>query len=109
MIVDEARQLRTRHADLADALDRIDSDVGGGAVALAVTTTAAAYPTTAGAFYAVNPAEVDGAETEGATATFAADASRVFYALNLGTAVPPSGTYVIVAAAGGRWVFRFDG
>jgi len=101
---------RERHQDLSDVVDRQDIlGPDGGAVVLATTTTLSVYPTIAGAFYAANPTEIDGAETEGTAATYSADTSQVIYVLNQGTQVPPIGTRVIAHGAGGRWVFRYDG
>ena len=97
---------RERHQDLSDVVDR--QDVFGpdcGAVVLATTTTLSAYPTTAGAFYAANPTEIDGDETEGAVATYTADSSQVIYILNQGTQVPPIGTRVIAHCEGAGGCF----
>jgi hypothetical protein len=101
---------RERHQDLSNVIDRLDS-VGpnGGAVVLVTTTIVSSYPTTAGAFYAANPTEIDGNEIEGGAANYAADTTQVIYVLNQGTQVPPVGTRVIAHGAGGRWVFRYDG
>ena len=63
------------------------------------------YPTTAGAFYASNPTEIDGSEVEGGAASYTADATQVVYVLNVGTQIPPAGTRVVAHAVGGRWVF----
>jgi len=76
---------------------------------LAQTRVAVSYPTGATAFYACSPLQVDGPEIEGAAATFTQDSSRIIYAFNLGTQVPPVGTQIIAHACGGRWVFRYDG
>ena len=101
---------RERHQDLSDFVDRHDVvRPDGGAVVLATTTTLSTYPTVASVFYAANPTEIDGDETEGAVATYTADTSQVIHILNQGTQVPPIGTRVIAHGAGGRWVFRYDG
>jgi hypothetical protein len=101
---------RERHQDLSNVVDRLEVfEPGGGAVVLVTTTTVSIYPTTAGAFYAANPTEIDGSEIEGSAATYTADPTQVIYVLNQGTQVPPVGTRVIAHAAGGRWVFRYDG
>jgi hypothetical protein len=55
------------------------------------------------------PVEINGSETEGAAATYVQETSTVFYALNVGTAVPPAGTTIVCHAVGGRWAFRYDG
>jgi len=84
-------------------------DPYGSAALCVITTTVTTYPVAAGAFYACNPELLTGAETEGAAATFTADTDTVIYAFNVGTAIPPSGTKIVIHAAGGRWVFRYDG
>ncbi len=76
---------------------------------LVTTTTVTTYPTTASAFFASNPTEIDGTETEGNAASYTPDTSQVVYAFNVGTQIPPAGTRVVVQAVGGRWVFRYDG
>jgi hypothetical protein len=79
------------------------------AAVLAQTTTVSTYPTTASAFYACVPANINGNESEGASATYVQEDSMVFYAWNAGTQVPPAGTTIVCHAVGGRWVFRYDG
>jgi hypothetical protein len=106
----DARLERNRHQSLAADVDRLtEPNIGSGVAVLAQTTTVSSYPTTAAAFYAANPLEIDAVESEGATASFVADPTQVLYLLNVGSAVPPQGTTVIAHAIGGRWVFRFDG
>jgi hypothetical protein len=109
--MNDLRILRDRQAAAENALDRSAAagDQFGSAAMCAITTTVATYPTTAAAFYACNPELLTGAETEGAAATFTADTATVVYALNLGTAIPPSGTKIVAHSAGGRWTFRYDG
>jgi hypothetical protein len=110
MFMNEFRILRQRQDGLLAAADRLTSfGEDGGLAILAQTTTVSHYPTAAGAFYACVPLQVDGAEAEGAAASFAADASRTLFAYNLGTQVPPAGTKVILHSCGGRWTFRYDG
>jgi hypothetical protein len=74
-----------------------------------ITTTVSSYPASAAEFYACNPELLTGSETEGAVPAFTADSATVIYAINLGTAIPPNGTKLVVHAAGGRWCFRYDG
>jgi hypothetical protein len=106
----DLRVMRERQAAAADALDRASGAESTGSAALCViTTTVTSYPTSAGVFYACNPELIYGNETEGATPAFSADGSTVVYALNLGTAIPPNGTILVIHSVGGRWVFRFDG
>jgi hypothetical protein len=101
---------RERHRALESAVERIvprDSDAP--ASLLLTTTTITTYPSAAAAFYAANPTQVGGAETEGGAAAYSVDTSNIVLALNTGSQVPPSGTRVIATAVGGRWVFRWDG
>jgi hypothetical protein len=100
---------RERHQDLEDLVGRLpDGCSGATASRLLKTTTLNVYPAVAGRFYACNPVELDGTETEGGTATGTPDTTQVIYALNAGTTIPPSGTVVIASAVGGRWTFRYD-
>ena len=106
----ETRILRDRQSAASALVHRLVPFAEDGAVAiLAQTTTVSSYPTVPAAFYACSPLQVDGPETEGATATFTEDATRTIYAFNLGTQVPPEGTRIIAHACGGRWTFRYDG
>lgn len=104
------RQDRLRHEYAQDQLDWLNDEAADATPAMLLrTTVVATYPTGASSFYAVNPVFMDGAETEGSTAAFHEDVTRTFYALNLGTVVPPQGTIVIGHSVGGRFVFRYDG
>lgn len=104
------RILRER---ILDAEGDIDSGYSpcpdAGVSAVGVTATVSAYPTTAQAFYAIHPAEVDGTPVEGGSATYSDDSTTVIYAFNVGSLVPPSGTRVICHHSGGRWTFQYDG
>jgi hypothetical protein len=108
--VNDLRTLRDRQKAGQDALDSSlgGVEVRGSSAMLAQTTTVKTYPTTAAAFYAVVPCDIDGSETEGAAATYVPRTGSVAYALNLGIQVPPSGTTVVCHAVGGRWCFRYD-
>ncbi|WP_165221965.1 hypothetical protein [Aquisphaera insulae] len=106
----DGRILRDRQSERLATSDRLASHAELGSVAiLGQTKLVASYPTKVQAFFACSPMEVDGAESEGAIATFAIDASRTIYALNLGTQIPPVGSQVILHSCGGRWTFRYDG
>ena len=108
--MNDLRILRDRQTAAENALDRAVSAAPFGSAAMcAVTTTVTTYPTSAGAFYACNPELLYGAETEGGAPTFTADTATVLYAFNLGSAIPPNGTKIVIHAAGGRWAFRYDG
>jgi hypothetical protein len=106
----QSRIDRDRHLALDALVNRIvprgdDSP----ATLLLTTTTITTYPTSASAFYAGNPTQVSGTETEGGAASYAPDIANIVLALNLGTQIPAAGTRVIATAAGGRWTFRYDG
>jgi hypothetical protein len=109
--MNDLRVIRDRQWSGQEALDsslgRVEAR--GSAAMLAQTTTVKTYPTTAAAFYAVVPCDIDGGESEGAAVTYVQQTGSICYALNLGTQVPPNGTAVICHACGGRWVFRYDG
>jgi hypothetical protein len=102
---------RLRHQDLDDDVDRVEELVPEGTPALLLTTTQVGmtYPGNAGAFYACNPTQVAGVETEGGNATYIADQTQILFAWNAGSKSPPKETRVIASAVGGRWVFRYDG
>jgi hypothetical protein len=104
------RILRDRLAGSIAAMDRAGgTDEEGGPTILAQTATLETYPTSPSSFFACRPILVDGHEVEGGAASFTVDPARIVFAFNLGTAVPPSGTMIIVNGCGGRWVFRYDG
>jgi hypothetical protein len=109
--MNDLRILRDRQTAAATAIDRSATagDAHGSAAMCVITTTISSYPTSTGVFYACNPELLTGSEFEGAAPSFSADTASVVYALNLGTAVPPNGTIVVIHAVGGRWAFRFDG
>src|SRR5581483_7946521 len=104
------RVLRDRPMAVEKTTDRIHGHAPDAAAAiLAQTTTVSTYPAIASAFYACIPTDIDGNESEGASATYVQEGAAVFYAWNAGTQIPPSGTAIVCHAVGGRWVFRYDG
>jgi hypothetical protein len=105
---DELRQLRRRREDeaLAERLPRAPDP--GNPTLLAQTTVVTSYPTAAQAVYAVQGAATGGAEGEGLPVVLTPGGSP-FYAANLGSAVPPQGTFVLCTLIGPRWTFRYDG
>jgi hypothetical protein len=108
--VNDLRILRERQLAANSALDRSGGqNPYGSAAACVITTTVTTYPTSAAEFYACNPELLTGTETEGTAVTFTADTATVLYAVNVGTAIPPNGTKLVIHSAGGRWVFRYDG
>lgn len=101
--------LRDRQAALETEADRLDME--GGPLPgpmLVQTKTVGTYPTVAGRYYAVTTVDPGGAESESGTGTFGVG-SDTFFALNSGSAIPPTGTKVIVDPVGGRWVFAYNG
>ncbi len=109
-----SNDLRTQRDRQWDAALDADLDLGaaealGSAARFGETTMVAIYPTVASAYYAIRPADISGAETEGGAATYTLLTGTPFYALNLGTQVPPQGTPIICHAVGKRWCFRYDG
>ncbi len=106
----DLRVIRDRQQTVQETIDRTQglAPVGAAAI-LAQTTTVSTYPTTASAFYVCVPADLDGNESEGASATYVQENSTAFYAWNAGTQVPPVSTAIVCHAVGGRWVFRYDG
>jgi hypothetical protein len=106
----DLRTQRDRGAILDGSLDRsLFGEARGSSAILVTTTTVTTYPVAAGAFYAANPTEIDGAESEGTAATYTPDTTTVLYVLNVGTQIPPAGTQVVAHLVGGRNVFRYDG
>ncbi len=108
--MDATRILRGRQATGQETLDSVQgsAEAESSMAVLLTTTTVMTYPTTAGAFYAANPTEIDGTEVEGGAATYA-PGSLLYYALNVGTQIPPVGTLIVAHSVGGRWTFRYDG
>jgi len=107
--LDEAKRLRGRDEALLDDLSRRDRTPSFGSPSLVVQTrTLNTYPTSAQRFYACVAQTVLGVEIEGGPGSFAPGPAG-FFALNLGTSVPPEGTYVLATFIESRWVFRHDG
>jgi hypothetical protein len=105
---DDAKRLALRELALADDVKRRDSDPTLGAPSLpARTTTIKTYPTTPQSYYACVPLMLLGAEVEGGPGIVTA-AGATFFALNLGSTVPPPGTQLLATFVGNRWVFRYD-
>lgn len=112
MSSDDTAQLRRRLDALVDDLERDPASGCACAPARVVQTyTESSYPAAASRVYAVRVVEISSAETEGATPTLTVT-SGGFYAANIGSAIPPSGTNVLatqVGGVGGLWIFRYDG
>lgn len=106
----DAELLRIQDRERWDGLsnDEANPSPGSGLVSfVGKTKTVGTYPTAAARYYAIEPEVVTGAETEGASATLTVRSGTV-YALNIGTAIPASGTRVLVSFVSHRWVFRYD-
>jgi hypothetical protein len=105
---DEARRLRIRETTLADDLKcQISDSSRGNPSLLARTTVVSSYPTAAQCYFACQPAAVLGVEVEGGPGTISV-LSSTFFALNVGSTIPPVGTQILATFAGNRWVFRYD-
>jgi hypothetical protein len=105
---DDAKRLRIRGSVLAEESLRSPSSESWGAPSLvAQTISLGSYPATAASFYACCPRTVFGPEIEGGAGTLSTQAGR-FFALNLGSTIPPTGTDLLVTFVGNRWVFRYD-
>ena len=105
---DEARKLFSRENALAQDVKRRDSDPPIGSPSIfALTTTLRSYPTAAAVYYACLPLTLLGQEVEGG-AGVVTPGDSTYFALNLGTTVPPAGTQVLTTFVGNRWVFRYD-
>lgn len=104
--MDDARELRSRILDRPGA--RYDESPAGSTAILLKTKTLATYPTSAARYYACDVVKPGGTESEGSTGVLSVESGTVVYALNLGSAIPPSGTYLIGNNIDGRIVFRYD-
>lgn len=105
----EERTLRERQADLESEADRLDESPPIPVPPMLVRTkTVGTYPTAAKSYYAVTSVDPGGAECEGCTPTLAAG-SETFYAANVGSQIPPSGTDHLAESINGRWVFIYNG
>jgi hypothetical protein len=109
MQADDAIRLRILDAVLTDSLSQIERDPSLGMPCLvAQTKKLTSYPTSSQQFFACSPLSVMGLEVEGGIGTLTVGNST-FFALNLGSAVPPIGTSVVATFVDNRWVFRYDG
>jgi hypothetical protein len=109
MTDDDIRRLREHDRDADQDADQAAQDANGGNVSCVVKTkTGAGYPTAASAFYPVETQDVTGTETAGSAGVYGGRGDT-FHAYNLGTAIPPNGSPLIVTYVSNRWVFRFDG
>ncbi len=106
---DDAERFLIRETALAEDVGRTLIDPFLGASSLLVRTTALrTYPTAAQSYFACQPLTLLGVEIEGGGGVMT-PANSTFFALNLGSTVPPVGTQLVVTFVGNRWVFRYDG
>jgi hypothetical protein len=105
---DDAKRLSLRDDALTNDLKRgvVDPFVGSASL-LAKTTTIQTYPTAVQSFFACLPVILLGTESEGSPGVVYPGTST-FFALNIGSSIPPSGTQVVASFVGSRWVFRYD-
>lgn len=105
----ELRVLRARVEALEESLARLADDSGlTGAAKVAQTVSLGSYPTGSGAMkvFAVRGVDVTGDESEGVVGTETPDA-QTFFAVNVGTGLPPVGTRLIVTQVPNLWAFRY--
>jgi hypothetical protein len=103
----DALILRRRMADRDDAIVSPPSPGPSSPSLVATTTHVTTYPTSAAAYYAVQVTAPGGNEVEGGAITLAAASGGKFFALNLGSSIPPEGTAVVIVQTNGRWTFRY--
>ena len=105
---DDSRKYTIEEQNLSDDITRRDqTPTLASPSVLAKTTTLSVYPTTASSYFACLPQSLYGTEQEGAPGVVLSSSST-FFALNLGTTVPPRGTLILATFTGNRWVFRYD-
>jgi hypothetical protein len=75
---------------------------------IARTVSLGSYPATAGRYFACHPLTILGVEAEGGLGLLTTE-DATFFALNLGSTIPPAGTAILVTFVGNRWAFRYDG
>lgn len=106
---DFMRLYRERQADQIDEIPQLpDSSCMGSTSLVVVTTTDGSYPVVAGTWYTVQVTELSGDEKEGGTVSATTPSGTAFYALNLGTAIPPIGTKLVITQLDGIWTFTYN-
>jgi hypothetical protein len=105
---DEIKRLFIQDGALTDDVKRevVDPFVGSPSL-LAKTTTIQIYPTTVQSFFACQPVTLLGTEAEGNPGVIYPGTS-IFFALNIGSSIPPTGAPIVASFVGSRWVFRYD-
>lgn len=104
----ELTQLRRRIETLEAAIERVkpSSIDNGAACRLVETTTKAAYPTAAAAWYYCKVLRPGGTPVEGGAGTVT-DTGKRLYALNVGAKIPPSGTKLLAHYDGTAWLIAY--
>lgn len=105
----DERTTRSRDQSLATQLASLGPGLGGRiALFVVVTTKVTTYPTVAQSFYAAFPVTIGGTEGEGSAFTKTPDTTPIYVA-NIGTAIPPVGTYLVANPVDGRAVVAYYG
>lgn len=105
----EARTLRRRMQAVETSMSNVsDGTRVDGASFVGITTTIDTYPTVAQSYFGVFPVRLRGEIHEG-TAPDIDTGTNPVLVLNMGTGIPPEGTYVICFNSGGRYTMREDG
>ena len=103
-----ARIIRERGEQIRLVADQtIATPPADGIAVVGLTVDNGNYPLVAGAVYLLQIQSINVEDDEGSTATYSADEGYV-PALNLGTAIPPVGTFLIAHSVSGHWVFGFS-
>jgi len=100
--------IRQRQADQIDFPEQ-STACAASTTLLVQTVTITTYPTVAKSIYAVKTITATGPETEGGTVTLSGVTGDPFFATNLGSAIPPTGTPTVANLIGGQWVFIYNG
>jgi hypothetical protein len=105
---DEARTLRHREKSMREKVGRLAHEyVEANMSIVLVTIQETTYPVTAQVFYACRVVNVTGDEAEGASVTLGVAGTKIVYAANCGSGIPPLGTEVVASLVDGRWVFSY--
>jgi hypothetical protein len=108
-LIDDAHRIRLRLGEAeADQTRELEYTGEGAACFVGKTIACSSYPTTAAVMYCVAAVGIMGTETEGSSGVFTVQ-TPTLKALNVGSAIPPSGTLLVVTRVPNRWVFRYDG
>lgn len=101
--------VRQRHEDLAEGWERSDYALPTCQSLLVQTTIVTTYPSTSGAYFAVQEVRAGGTEAEGGAGSYAAATPKFYAAIFFGSTAPPQGTKLVVHLCGTRYAGRYDG